>query len=352
MAKTDWQLNDAVMPVDMNQIGQEINRNRDDLAAHVADYIRQPGYATATGPANTYAIELSPVPTGYVDGMAVAVKINVDNTGASTLNVNGLGAKAIKKPNGNDVSAGNLKTGSVYTFRYNGTNFILQGEGGSGNAQPSEVLSGKTFTNDIGEQTGTMPNRGNVTATLTSQGQEYTIPDGYHGGGGKVTANITNLSAANIKYGATVGGVAGTFSQTGSGATAAQILSGRVAFVNGAQVTGTMANRAGDTAALSSVVSGTTLKLLASQGYRDGVDDYVTITDPDFIASNIRSGVNIFGLTGTLVEGKPYASGSVTSSSNTQAFTRYNGNDSTGSVDFFYYVTQLSQLNFPNKALI
>jgi hypothetical protein len=153
-----------------------------------------------------------------------------------------------------------------------------------------------------------MPNRGNVTATLTSQGQEYTIPDGYHGGGGKVTANITNLSAANIKYGATVGGVAGTFSQTGSGATAAQILSGRVAFVNGAQVTGTMANRAGDTAALSSVVSGTTLKLLASAGYRDGVDDYVTITDSDFVSSNIRNGVNLFGVVGTLSP-KLYASG-------------------------------------------
>jgi hypothetical protein len=63
---------------------------------------------------------------------------------------------------------------------------------------------------------------------------------------------------------------------------------------------GTMPNRAGDTAALSSVVSGTTLKLLTSQGYRDGLDDYVTITDPNFIAANIRAGTNIFGLSGTL----------------------------------------------------
>jgi hypothetical protein len=167
-------------------------------------------------------------------------------------------------------------------------------------AVEADILSGKTAYGAAGtKMTGTMPNRGNVNQTLTNQGQEYTIPQGYHGGGGKVTANITNLTAANIKYGVTVGGVAGTFSQTSSGATADQILSGRVAFVNGAQVTGTMANRAGDTAALSSIVSGTTLKLLASAGYRDGMDDYVTITDSNFIASNILKGKSIFGVAGT-----------------------------------------------------
>jgi len=61
---------------------------------------------------------------------------------------------------------------------------------------------------------------------------------------------------------------------------------------------GTMPNRAGDTAAISSQVVGTTLKLLASQGYRDGVDDYVTIADPNFVAENLPFGMTLFGLTG------------------------------------------------------
>jgi hypothetical protein len=310
-----------------------VDKVQTNLDNHIADYVRQPGYAVATGSDNTYSVTLSPAPTEYMDGMAIAVKINVDNTGASTLNVNGLGAKAIKKSNGNDVSAGNLKANSVYTLRYNGTNFILQGEGGGGgNAQPSDVLSGKTFTNDAGEQTGTMPERGNVNATLTSQGQVYTIPNGYHAGSGEVTANITNLTAANIKYGARVGGVAGTFSQTSSAPAAGEILTGKVAFANGAQITGSMPNRAGDTAALSSVVSGTTLKLLASQGYRDGVDDYVTITDPDFIASNIRSGVNLFGLVGTLIEGKRWATGTATRVDTYLSFVSLSGS----TVGFYY----------------
>ncbi|AGA58746.1 hypothetical protein Theco_2653 [Thermobacillus composti KWC4] len=123
-----------------------------------------------------------------------------------------------------------------------GTILSYRVKGGSGNAQPADVLSGKTFTNDAGEQAGSMPNRGAVNQTLTSQGQSYTVPAGYHNGSGKVTANITNLTAANIKSGVTVGGIEGTFTSDAT-ATAAQILSGQTAYVNGSKVTGSMANR-------------------------------------------------------------------------------------------------------------
>lgn len=99
------------------------------VTSHLDDYVKHPAYAVATGSANAYSVTLNPAPTSYVEGMAIAVKINVDNTGPSTIDINGLGTKSIKKPNGNDVAAGNLKAGSIYTLRYNGTNFILQGEG-------------------------------------------------------------------------------------------------------------------------------------------------------------------------------------------------------------------------------
>ena len=54
-----------------------------------------------------YAIA-SPVITALTAGMAISVKINVDSTGASTLNWNGKGAKGIKKANGTNVT--NLKS--------------------------------------------------------------------------------------------------------------------------------------------------------------------------------------------------------------------------------------------------
>lgn len=189
---------DALAPADIGAASAA------DLAAHLADKVHIP-YAVASGSANAYSVTVSGVTT-YQEGLAIAVKINVDNTGASTINVNGLGAISIKKPNGNDVSAGNLKAGSIYTLRYNGTNFILQGEGGSGTAQPADVLSGKTFTNDAGEQIGTMPNRGAY--NITPGTSNIIIPQGYHNGSGIVYGD-PNLIAANIKTGVSIFGVTG-----------------------------------------------------------------------------------------------------------------------------------------------
>ncbi|AWO73872.1 phage tail protein [Geobacillus thermoleovorans] len=237
-----------------------VKQVNDTVVAHLADYVKHPAYAVASGSANAYSVTLTPAPTAYVDGMAVTVKINVDSTGASTLNVNGLGAKPLKKANGNDVT--NLKANGVYTFRYNAStgNFILQGEGGAGNAQPAHVLSGKTFTNDSGEQTGTMPNR---------SAENFHMP-----------------------------------------------------------------------ALETAVWPGDKIFLRPPQGYYDG-NSWVTASEPDLIASNIRQGVNIFGVVGTLVEGKKFASGTVTSSPNYGYFRVSNS----GALHGYPYIT-VSGLTF------
>ena len=175
------QLNDTTTSTSTTQAAtaNAVKQVNDAIAAHSADYVKHPGYGVATGSANAYAVTLNPAPTSYVEGMAIAVKINVDNTGPSTINVNGLGAKAIKKPNGNDVSAGNLKAGSIYTLRYNGTNFILQGEGGEyGNATPADVRNTKTLGTENGVVQGTL--------------------------------DLSLLTPSNIKKGITIDGVLGT----------------------------------------------------------------------------------------------------------------------------------------------
>ena len=107
-------------------------------------------YVTSTGTANTYAVTLSPAPTAYTDGMRVTVKINVAATGASTLNVNSLGAKAIKDSLGNAITSGGLKANTPYTFCYEATSgsFIVLGKGGGGTATASQILSGYTATTD------------------------------------------------------------------------------------------------------------------------------------------------------------------------------------------------------------
>jgi len=139
----------------------------------------------------------------------------------------------------------------------------------TGNAADGDVLATKTYYNTDAKtkRTGTMVNRGAVTITPSAAAQ--TIAAGYHNGSGTVSAVV--VPAANVLTGTTIAGTAGT-----------------------------MPNRAGDTAALASSVSGTTLKLRASAGYRDGVDDNVTLADANFLATNVRSGRTLFGITGTL----------------------------------------------------
>jgi len=184
---------------------------------HKSDYVLQVPYGVATGLANTYTITLNPAPISYKEGMAVAIKINTTNTGASTININGLGAKSVRKANGNNVSAGNLKAGSIYSMRYNGTNFILQGSDSAGNATPGDVLSGKTFSN--GEDTdlvGTMPSRtGHVTAQGFSQSGttlRFRPQPGYYDGstGNSVQRTDANFIAANIRQGVSLFGITGT----------------------------------------------------------------------------------------------------------------------------------------------
>jgi hypothetical protein len=146
----------------------------------LSDFSKYPSFGVATGSANAYSVTLSPAPTSYVNGFGVTVVIPADSTGTSTLNVNGLGAKTLKKANGNDVT--NLKANGVYTFRYNSTtgNFILQGEGGSGNATAADIVLGKTASTDLGDIVGTatIPSLGGkryATGTATSSPTAQTV---------------------------------------------------------------------------------------------------------------------------------------------------------------------------------
>lgn len=78
-------------------------------------------YGTTQGSANTYTLSLSGStnPAALADGLLLAFKVNATNTGASTLNVNSLGAKAIRKLNDAALAASDLRADAIYTVRYN-----------------------------------------------------------------------------------------------------------------------------------------------------------------------------------------------------------------------------------------
>lgn len=84
-------------------------------------------------------------------------------------------------------------------------------------AAVAEILTGKTaYVNGV-KLTGTMKNNGAVTGTISTKGESYTIPIGYHDGSGKVAISSTEqakIIATNIRSGVKILGVTGTMSGT------------------------------------------------------------------------------------------------------------------------------------------
>lgn len=82
-------------------------------------------------------------------------------------------------------------------------------------ATADEILSGKTAYVKGSKITGAMKNNGGVTGTIATKAGQYTIPQGFHDGSGKVSIDATEqakLVADNIREGITVLGVTGTMS--------------------------------------------------------------------------------------------------------------------------------------------
>lgn len=155
----------------------------------------------------------------------------------------------------------------------------------SGTAEAGEILKGETAWVNGSQVTGTMENRGAVSQALNA-GESYTVPVDYHDGNGKITAN----SLA---------------SQTDGDAVAGDILTGKIAWVDGAKVTGTMANNGAVSQAINAGGSYT-----IPAGYHNGSgkvtgNSLASQTSANAAAGDIRSGktawVNGANVTGTLV---------------------------------------------------
>lgn len=87
-------------------------------------------YLADTGTLNTLVVTFSPAWTSYVAGKGVLIKVLNTNTGAATLNVNGLGAQAIVGSGGQALVGGELVAGSVYHLVYSTAGFRLLSESG------------------------------------------------------------------------------------------------------------------------------------------------------------------------------------------------------------------------------
>jgi hypothetical protein len=80
--------------------------------------------ATVTG-TDTYVGTLSPAIAAYATGNFFSFVAPNTNTGASTINLNSLGAKNITKLGSTALAAGDIVSGRVYQIEYDGTRFQL-----------------------------------------------------------------------------------------------------------------------------------------------------------------------------------------------------------------------------------
>lgn len=148
-----------------------------------------------------------------LSGYTAVTKDSNDDPAGGTMPNNGAQDATLNCGQSKKIPAGYTSGGTISANS-------LKSQTGGATADDGKVLSGYTYWKDGTKRTGTMANQGTKSTSLNCGGS-YTIPAGYHNGSGKITAN----SLA---------------SQTSATATAAQILSGKTAWVNGNRITGTL----------------------------------------------------------------------------------------------------------------
>ena len=279
------------------------------LATYTFYNVDPQGKLTGTMPYNK--VDLSPsvlpfdIPLGYYDG---STRILPDSnlvtgnikSGESIFGVTGktevIDTTEIVFPvSAIDISSGRI--GFVNGTKITGTAITTL----TGTAISAHVLASEKFysTDATIQLVGTMPN---VSADIVPTGLAITIPAGYHDGTKHVTGD-TNLVTGNIKSGISIYGVLGKTEvvDTTEGSvpiSAEQVLNSRVGYVNGSKIFGTMPDKTGD----GIIITPSSIDQAIPVGFYPGaIGDGKVLGDTNLVTGNIKSGISIYGITGTYI---------------------------------------------------
>lgn len=123
----------------------QLDTNYSTIASNINDAATYSNYASDTGSANTYVITFSGVTTTYTAGTRFQFRATSPNTGASTLNVNGQGAKNIFL-GGVALGANTILANSIVDVIYDGTQFALMSTDSVVTSGSTQSLTNKTLT--------------------------------------------------------------------------------------------------------------------------------------------------------------------------------------------------------------
>ena len=118
-------------------------------------------YAADSGAANAYVVAPSPALTALTVGSAVFFTTANANSGASTINVSGLGVKALDKLNVSALVSGDILATAVYEAVYDGTEWIL--------LNPSNVANSGTVNNCVTSHSAGWFSSNGTTLSCTSE---------------------------------------------------------------------------------------------------------------------------------------------------------------------------------------
>lgn len=148
-------------------------------------------FAQDTGTQNHLVANFSPAITQLYAGLLIEVKALFINTGASDINVNGLGIKNVVDPDGSVLEAGDIAAGQVLLLIYDGAVFQL-----SSFIQSSVSTFAIPYVNDSGSQNALV---GTYAPAITSYAAGLTIEiKAANRNTGSTTINVNGLGIKNI----------------------------------------------------------------------------------------------------------------------------------------------------------
>lgn len=113
---------DADVPWPEGMARRQVNNSARGLMGRVAEILGDMGGAlSAGGTANGLTVTANSAFTTYENGRIVAFRATADNSGAATLSVNAIGAKAIRKMDSTGdvaLAAGDIKNTGLYVAQY------------------------------------------------------------------------------------------------------------------------------------------------------------------------------------------------------------------------------------------
>lgn len=110
-----------------NQLPSTVNNGARALEGIIARWHNDiNGSVTPGGTADVITVAANQTLSAYYDGLVIAFEVASTNTSTTvTVNVDSLGAKSVKKPDGTDPAVGDLVSGAKVILIYDGTNFQI-----------------------------------------------------------------------------------------------------------------------------------------------------------------------------------------------------------------------------------